>query len=55
MATTHQRERLKKSLKRAVILHGTDANPAANWFPWLRERLEKNKNEVLDAPELVMC
>jgi predicted alpha/beta hydrolase family esterase len=29
-------------VKNALILHGTGANPHANWFDWLREQLEAN-------------
>jgi uncharacterized protein len=33
-------------MKKAVILHGTDVNPAANWFPWLKAKLEAEGYEV---------
>lgn len=33
-------------MKRAMILHGTDAGPEENWFPWLKNKLEKTGYEV---------
>ena len=33
-------------MKQALILHGTDATPASNWFAWLNERLEQDGYKV---------
>jgi predicted alpha/beta hydrolase family esterase len=33
-------------MKRAIILHGTDAGPDWNWFPWLQAKLEAEGYEV---------
>lgn len=33
-------------MKRALILHGTDATPASNWFAWLKEQLEQDGYKV---------
>lgn len=33
-------------MKRAVILHGTDASPDINWFPWLKKKFVENGYEV---------
>ena len=33
-------------MKRAVILHGTDAGPDTNWFPWLKQWLESKDYQV---------
>src|SRR6476660_7808030 len=33
-------------MKNALILHGTDASPASNWFSWLNDELEKSGYDV---------
>lgn len=33
-------------MKQALILHGTDATPANNWFTWLKEQLEQDSYKV---------
>lgn len=33
-------------MKPALILHGTDASPAHNWFTWLKEQLEQDGYKV---------
>jgi uncharacterized protein len=38
-------------MKRAAILHGTDASPDANWFKWLKQQLEQRDYNVW-VPEL---
>jgi predicted alpha/beta hydrolase family esterase len=38
-------------VKRAVILHGTDATPRSNWFSWLQQELEGRGYNVL-LPQL---
>jgi uncharacterized protein len=40
-------------MKRAFIIHGWEASPDSNWFPWLKKELE-NKGfsvEVLNMPD----
>jgi len=39
-------------MKNALILHGTSAKPVDNWFPWLKEVLEKNNYQPVWVPEL---
>lgn len=38
-------------LKTAIILHGTDATPSDNWFPWLKLQLEEKGYQVF-VPQL---
>ena len=33
-------------MKQALILHGTDATPASNWFTWLKKQLEQDDYTV---------
>lgn len=34
-------------MKNAIIIHGTEGHPKENWFPWLKQELEKNGYNVL--------
>jgi len=33
---------MNAKLKRVFIIHGWEADPESNWFPWLKKELEKN-------------
>ena len=32
---------------RIIIIHGTEGSPESNWFPWLKDELEKISHNVL--------
>jgi uncharacterized protein len=34
-------------MKRVFIIHGWEASPESNWFPWLKNQLEKNGFEAI--------
>jgi hypothetical protein len=34
-------------MKNAIIIHGTEGHPQENWFPWLKQQLEKKGYNVL--------
>lgn len=38
-------------MKKVVLVHGWGGSPEKDWFPWLREELEKRKFEVI-VPEM---
>ena len=38
-------------MKRVFIIHGYDATPDDNWFPWLKEQLEEKLYKVV-APQM---
>ncbi len=40
-------------MKRVIIIHGWEGKPESNWFPWLRNELEKRgvKVEVPEMPD----
>ena len=33
-------------MKNVIIIHGTEGNPRKNWYPWLKEELEKLNYKV---------
>lgn len=38
-------------MKNTYIFHSTKGNPQENWFPWLKEELEKTEIETT-VPQL---
>ncbi len=38
---------MKSENKNYIILHGSFGSKDGNWFPWLKEQLEKGNNDVL--------
>jgi predicted alpha/beta hydrolase family esterase len=38
--------KLKNMKKRVFIIHGWEGTPDSNWFPWIKEELEKHDFEV---------
>jgi uncharacterized protein len=43
-------------MKNAIIIHGTGGSPEGNWFPWMKEKLQKQGYTVIvphfPAPQL---
>jgi len=37
----------QKSAKKTYIIHGWEANPNCNWFPWLKEELTKRNIKAI--------
>lgn len=45
-----EESRLTRPVQRVVVVHGYEASPDANWFPWLRGELQAEGVDVTVVP-----